>query len=154
MPFLSPGDLPKVKVKLLSHVQLCNPMDCSLPDSSVHGTLQARVLEWAAISFSRGIFPSQGSDPSLLCLLRWQVHSLTTEPPGKPVCHSIYKHILCLYKYMPDSLQCLSLSLRYITIWTPLYHFDHSCMWACQLIYCLKCERLTVGRIVKMWSHR
>ena len=33
---------------------LCNPMDCSLPGSSVHGTLQARVLEWAAISFSRG----------------------------------------------------------------------------------------------------
>ena len=33
---------------------LCNPMDCSLPCSSVHGIFQARVLEWAAISFSRG----------------------------------------------------------------------------------------------------
>ena len=33
---------------------LCNPMDCSLPGSSLHGSLQARVLEWAAISFSRG----------------------------------------------------------------------------------------------------
>ena len=31
-----------------------DPMDCSLPGSSVHGTLQARVLEWVAISFSRG----------------------------------------------------------------------------------------------------
>ena len=33
---------------------LCDPMDCSLPRSSVHGIFQARVLEWVAISFSRG----------------------------------------------------------------------------------------------------
>ena len=33
---------------------LCNPMDYNLPGSSVHGILQARVLEWVAISFSRG----------------------------------------------------------------------------------------------------
>ena len=32
----------------------CNPMDCSLPGSSVHGILHARILEWVAISFSRG----------------------------------------------------------------------------------------------------
>ena len=31
---------------------LCNPMDCSLPGSSVHGIFQARVLEWVAIAFS------------------------------------------------------------------------------------------------------
>ena len=37
-----------------SRLTLCNPMDCSLPGSSVHGILQARTLEWAAISFSRG----------------------------------------------------------------------------------------------------
>ena len=33
---------------------LCEPMDCSLPGSSVHGTFQARILEWVAISFFRG----------------------------------------------------------------------------------------------------
>ena len=33
---------------------LCDPMDCSLPGSSVHGIFQASVLEWIAISFSRG----------------------------------------------------------------------------------------------------
>ena len=33
---------------------LCDPMDRSLPGSSVHGTLQARVLKWAAVPFSRG----------------------------------------------------------------------------------------------------
>ena len=33
---------------------LCDPVDCSLPGSSVHGICQARILEWGAISFSRG----------------------------------------------------------------------------------------------------
>ena len=31
---------------------LCDPMDCSLPGSSIHGIFQARVLEWVAIAFS------------------------------------------------------------------------------------------------------
>ena len=32
---------------------VCNPMECSLPSSSVHGIFQARILEWVAISFSK-----------------------------------------------------------------------------------------------------
>ena len=36
---------------------LCDPMDCNLPGSSVHGIFQARILEWVAISFSRGSSP-------------------------------------------------------------------------------------------------
>ena len=43
-----------------SCLTLCDPMDCSLPGSSVHGTFQARILEWFAISFSRG--SSQSKD--------------------------------------------------------------------------------------------
>ena len=43
-----------VQVQSLSHVQLCGPMDCSLPDSSIHGIFQARILEQVAISYSRG----------------------------------------------------------------------------------------------------
>ena len=35
-----------------SCLTLCDPMDCSLPDSSIHGILQARILEWVVISFS------------------------------------------------------------------------------------------------------
>ena len=42
------------EVQSLSRVQLCDPVDCSLPGSSVHGILQARILEWVAISFSKG----------------------------------------------------------------------------------------------------
>ena len=41
-------------MKLLSHVQFCNPMDSSLLGSSIHGISQAKLLEWAAISFSKG----------------------------------------------------------------------------------------------------
>ena len=45
------------KVKMFvaqSCLTLCDPVDCSLPGYSVHGILQARILEWVAISFSRG----------------------------------------------------------------------------------------------------
>ena len=58
-------------------------MDCSLPGFSVHGILQARILEWVAMSSSRGIFPTQGWNPCLFCLLHWQAGSLTLAPPGK-----------------------------------------------------------------------
>ena len=83
LPFPSPGDLPDPGIEPrspalqmdslpqshLGHPQLflesesevspscltlCDPMDCSLPGSSIHGIFQARVLDWAAISFSRG----------------------------------------------------------------------------------------------------
>ena len=38
---------------LQSFLTLCDPMDCSLPGSSVSGILQARILEWVAMPFSR-----------------------------------------------------------------------------------------------------
>ena len=57
----------KVKLKVLvaqSYLTLCDPMDCSLSGSSVHGIFQARILEWVAIPFSRG--SSQPRDPTSL----------------------------------------------------------------------------------------
>ena len=48
---------------------VCSPMDCSPPGSSAHEIFQARILEWGAICSSRGIFPTQGSNPHLLHLL-------------------------------------------------------------------------------------
>ena len=46
---------------MLSCVQLfCDPIDCILPGSSVHGICQARILEWVAISFSRGSSQPRG----------------------------------------------------------------------------------------------
>ena len=61
---------------------LCDPMDCSPPGSSAHGILQARILEWVAISFSRDL-PNPGTE-SRSCVP--QVNSLLSEPPGKPNC--------------------------------------------------------------------
>ena len=49
-----------------SYLPICDPMDCSPSGSSVHGILQARILEWVAISSSRGMFPTQGSNQHLL----------------------------------------------------------------------------------------
>ena len=46
-----------------SCLTLCDPMDCSLPGSSVHGILQARILEWVAISFFPGDLPDPGVEP-------------------------------------------------------------------------------------------
>ena len=45
---------------------LCDPMGCSLPGSSVRGILQARILEWVAIPFFRGVLHTQESNPGLL----------------------------------------------------------------------------------------
>ena len=51
-----------VKVKVAqSYLTLCNPIDYT-----VHGILQARILEWVAGPFSREIFPTQGSNLGLL----------------------------------------------------------------------------------------
>ena len=60
----------------------CGPVDCILPGSSLHGTSQARILEWVTISFSRGSSRPRGrtpgiKDPALAGGF------FTAEPPGK-----------------------------------------------------------------------
>ena len=76
----------KVKVKLLSCVQLfATPVDCSLPGSSIHGILQARKLEWVAISFSRDLL-DPGIEPRSPAL---QADALPSAPPGKPTLNTI-----------------------------------------------------------------
>ena len=69
---------------------LCNPMDCSPPDSSVHGILQARRLEWAAISFSK--CSSWLRDRTWVSCIAGGF--FTTESPGKP---SEFHYIFLLY---------------------------------------------------------
>ena len=56
-------------------------MDWSLLGSSVHGILQARILELVAYPLLQGIFPIQGSNPGLQ---HWQACSLPLAPPGEP----------------------------------------------------------------------
>ena len=54
---------------------LCNPMDCSPSGSFVHEILQARILKWIVISFSKGSETSQGLRLHLFHLLHWQAQS-------------------------------------------------------------------------------
>ena len=68
---------------------LCDPVDCGLPGSSVHGILQARILEWVAMPFLQGIFPTQGSNSHLM---HWKADSLLLSHQGNSTgtqgCHS------------------------------------------------------------------
>ena len=106
LSFPSPGDLPdpgpsphllhwQEKSVLASHhvcmlsfrsrQALCEPVDCSLPGSSVHGSLQAQILENTSChALLQGIFPTQGSNLHLFLLLHWQGCSSPLAPPGRP----------------------------------------------------------------------
>ena len=66
-----------------SYLTLCNPMDCSLPCSSVCGIFQARILEQVAVSSSRGSSnpETESASPASPSLAG---QFFTTEPPGKP----------------------------------------------------------------------
>ena len=81
----------KWKVKLLvtqSCPTLCNPTDCSLAVSSIHGISQTRILEWVVIPFSRRIFLTQGLKPGLLRCRQILYH---LSHPGSPY---FYKPLL------------------------------------------------------------
>ena len=75
-----------VKVKVAqSCPTLCNPRNCSLPGSCVRGILQVRILEWAAIPFSRGSSPPQDPTHVSYTIGRYFFFFFfTTETPGKP----------------------------------------------------------------------
>ena len=87
----------------------CDPMDCIPPGSSVHGILQARILEWVAISFSRGSsrprnssqdFSRSRNQTQVSCIAGrfstdWATReALRTIPPGrsKALHHMLWKH--------------------------------------------------------------
>ena len=65
---LEPKEIKSVCVLSSSATSLRNPMDFSLPGSSVHGIILARVLKWIALSYSN-VLLDQRSNPHLLCLL-------------------------------------------------------------------------------------
>ena len=67
---------------------LCNPMDYTAP-----GILQAWILEWAAIPFSKGIFPTQGSNPGLPHCTRI-LYQLSCQ--GSPLPKPLTKVLLCI----------------------------------------------------------
>ena len=82
---------------------LYDSIDFSLPGSSLHGILQARILEWTAVPSTRGSSQSR-VQTRILPLLLWQAGSLPLSPPGKPEhAHTwTYLHIhwnICAHTY-------------------------------------------------------
>ena len=70
------------RARAQSCLTLCDPMDCSLPGSSVHGIFQAGILEWVAIPFS-GDLPGPGVEPASLVPPAF----FTAAPPGRKQCN-------------------------------------------------------------------
>ena len=73
-----------------SHLTLRDPMDCSLPSSSVHGIFQARVLEWGAIAFS----------PMVLLKMKMNIHHPERSSSATSECHS---HPRCQWPISPSN---------------------------------------------------
>ena len=69
--FKKDGAIHLLEVMVLSRSvksDFCNPMDCSSPGFSVHGILQARMLEWIAMPFSRGSSSQLRNQTQVLCI--------------------------------------------------------------------------------------
>ena len=106
---------------LQSCLTLYNHMNCSPPGSSVHGILQARIVEWDAM-------PSRGSSPArnrtcLLCLLHWQAGSLLLVPPGKPF--SMYRFCFLL-GWLLSHIGSFSRVVRWLQTFQPCTCLDTS----------------------------
>ena len=84
--------LPSLSLSALSCLTLCDPLDCSPPGPSVHGILQARVLEWVAVPpFRESSRPRDWTGFSSIA-----GRFFTTEPPGSPIwCWYITKCFKC-----------------------------------------------------------
>ena len=76
-------------VRAQSYLAFCDPVDCSPPSSSVHGILQARIVEWVALSSSPGDLPEPEIKPASLALAGG---FFTTQPPGGPP-HCIFTEL-------------------------------------------------------------
>ena len=98
LPSEPPGNILYMHAFMLSCVSrptLRDPIDCSLPGSSAHRILQARILEWVAMPSSRGSsWPRDWTHVS--CLLPWYMGSLPLAPPGEPI---IYIYV-CVYFFL------------------------------------------------------
>ena len=115
--FEDPEDLPWTTRSHTCHVQLCKPMDCSPPGSSVHGILQARTLE-ALPCPPPGDLPNPGIETCLLGLLHWQVDFLPLVPPRKPALKSILVQMPC-----PSTFIAPSPHTRFPTLAPPAFSF-------------------------------
>ena len=75
---------------------LCDPVDCSWPSSSVHGNLQARILKWVAIPFSRGSSSQLRGRTWVSCIIR-RLYYLSHQ--GSPSIDCIHLKVSVLPEY-------------------------------------------------------
>ena len=94
-----------------SCLTLCDLMDCSLPGSSVHGILQAEILQWVAISFSR--VSSQPRDCTLVSCIAGR--SFTVWAPREAQRKEIWTHAVTRTNLEACMLSCIRL---FVTPWT------------------------------------
>ena len=85
-----------------SSVQLCDPMDRSLPSSSAHGILQGKTTGVGCHDILQGIFPTKGLNLNIICRLHWQEGSLPLAPSRKPtlICIVAIKHCNSSIQYL------------------------------------------------------
>ena len=96
---------------------LCDPMDCSPPGSSAHGIFQARILQWVAISFSRG--SSWIRDQThVSCIGRWILYHWATREALIWLLMFWAFYFFQLYWGILDKYNCTY--LKYVTWW---FHF-------------------------------
>ena len=107
-----PGGMGSPKGKRCVCIQwcltLCDPMDCSPPDSFVHGILQARILEWVAMPFTRGSPQSKGSNLHVLCLLNCQAGYFTLAPHRKSHIYHLLPGFIkfCYFSFQIEFISC------------------------------------------------
>ena len=144
-----------VHAKLLqSSLTLRDPMDCSLPGSSVSGIFQARILKWVVISFSRG--SSRPRDWTCASCIAGRF--FTAEPPGKPHAdQSQWQKPVSTYQWQPlgfctrkISKFCLPRHIIGKTITSELWGIDLDCLRVCRSSKLLEPE----VSIMSWWCQR
>ena len=109
---------------------LCDPMDCSLPDFSVHGILQA-ILEWVAISFSRG--SSRPRDRTqLFCIAGRRLNLWATRDPNSNLLHSnsLFLFFSSLNSPVSPSLLLIKKTRDWLALWSACLNPQAESLWA------------------------
>ena len=104
--------IPVAKSRLI----LCDPMDCSLPGSSAHGILQARILEWVAMPSSRGSWPWGQTFVSCRAgrfFAHWAIREALFDCMSK--CKPSYHKAECKYIMKPEQVKRCRAAAIYVT---------------------------------------
>ena len=127
----------------LSYPTLCDSMDCSCPGSSVHGILQAEVLEWVAIPFSRG-----SSHPRAQTQVSCIVGRFFTFWITKEALFVIYRALLKFFQYYKfygllfSNLSCIKYYGKIWNKWKGWPRVVKKYNWS--IMYCFALEEFTI----------